>query len=44
MDLIIGNYLVKSFFIILSKKWLIAICETFLHNFGDSLIQDSDLW
>ena len=44
MHLIMGNYLMKSFFIIMSKVWLIEICHTVLHNFGDSSIKDSDIW
>ena len=36
MHLIMGHYLVKLFFMILSKKmWLIGICHAFLHNFVD---------
>ena len=45
INLIMGNYQVKPFFIILSKKmWLIGICHTFLYNFGDPSIKDSDVW
>ena len=41
MYLIMGNYLMKSFFVTLWKKmWLMGIHPTFLHNFGDSSIKD----
>ena len=44
LHLTIRNYLGNSFFIICQKMWLMGICCTVFHNFGDSLINDMGVW